>query len=1377
MKVTSKSLKANNDAPEGIKTEGIKTRERVSVMFKMESILLNLCKNVACIIILLMLTSYSVASPSEQSKVHLPEYYFKVANTHYWFAIAEHGDMRQFHLAQVYLDSLQSSLLLKEFSDTTSHNYADVIHSLQQDIEYQRDMAHDTFNGVFPLGRFLKSTVFLDAGAAETYEFIDDPDVVAVSTAGESILHDLILPSRAALQYNVVFQSVPRRTDLENELRYIFNNSLRFYVSTDEATQSALDSLSWIDFSRGTFNTLIYRQLKETWQAQSILSVLIDQLFVNAEDYFYEIKASLYKDDGSNVSTSFKVLTVCHDRRQFLPFLIASQFIFLLLAYVGYAFGQRLRGIQERGINLIVIPLVGFLAGRITPWILFPLMSTIKPPAENLAILSFWWAALAGIALFTAPLLIYRLISQRLAQFAPVLIAENRWGAMGIAIGFGTSSYLVVPLLIYLGNEAWLHIILISLSLVSVAHMLGRNLDGNDPYPEKLIVIPILLSIVMGMVLLHLDVLYSFGGAILSIVPAFVIDFWNRKENKPPRVLSPQSKQTQQTSSCPKTLDELIETASKPPFLERVELNTLMENLDQGSLSGFKSAVIIGQRGVGKTALLREVITVLSEGSHVEVLYGECETSSGEGVPESYSPFRQAISQHFGINLLGDPQNQMKIVDQALGDIFDSVVPFGSLIFPPSNSESQVTASKNELYFSILKSIKRLSQKATVLLVIDDIQHIDSYSEDLLEFITRQLEIQTASKDTGSAHPGGVILLAAGDKEALDKVDRFGFSGHILTLETPTVETRERLLVQTLGFAPSTAARIVEYTGEGIADSGGLHWLLEVVSFLAGKGTFIKMGEGFEFAPEYRKSKKLPIPDGIRNILLARLHEFPRYKSVIECAACLGLEFSAENISRALDLNRLDVLNLLEEIERETGILLDDKAKDDHFRFKSTYILDIIRAELSISGHGPTNTNTPQLVREYHARVANALEKDLTKSNSAIFDVANHYYAAGRNWLDKAVEFNLKAAHSASAMFAHDDAREYIQHARECADVTGTNGSIEDELIRIELHEAHVENNPEIHRKVRDQVEEYLLHNPNPEIDLLILFVRNRYEAASRLRGEIDFSEAEKLAERALEKAETQLQEAEARHFLGLSLEISDDQSRWKRANELEKALDLINTATDQDIRAISLKGRVLNSLAEELSYIAGADSKRIEDLYKLSLDIRSANATFDLPGQARSLGGLGRLYTRLERLEEAHTCFLADLDISEKIGDSGGQVLMHSLLGANLIARGNREGIQDKNQKELLKQAVDHYRSSYSLASGGMNKVFAAGGMLDAYSALEDLPEIENAGKLLLDSIPDSGLPKFCIHSTLGILGRVASQQKTDWLLECKSKLEGMLR
>ena len=86
-----------------------------------------------------------------------------------------------------------------------------------------------------------------------------------------------------------------------------------------------------------------------------------------------------------------------------------------------------------------------------------------------------------------------------------------------------------------------------------------------------------------------------------------------------------------------------------------------------------------------------------------------------------------------------------------------------------------------------------------------------------------------------------------------------------------------------------------------------------------------------------------------------------RYRAVLACAACGcdGREFRVSVLADALNRTCLDLLIVLDEIERTTGMVHDVRDRDDVYAFHSSFLLEVIRGRLGIAGHGRAQRRRP----------------------------------------------------------------------------------------------------------------------------------------------------------------------------------------------------------------------------------------------------------------------------------------------------------------------------------------------------------------------------------------------------------------------------------
>ncbi len=751
---------------------------------------------------------------------------------------------------------------------------------------------------------------------------------------------------------------------------------------------------------------------------------------------------------------------------------------------------------------------------------------------------------------------------------------------------------------------------------------------------------------------------------------------------------------------------------------------------------------LTGAAGIGKTATAVEVIGKLKkesndQGIRIEELFGECPEPAGE-VQVAYAPFQQALARHFHINLLAPSENQVKKMESALDGILDTI-PFSNLLFPPMDDEKAAAATKEQIFISIARVIKNLGKKSGVVIFIDDVHWIDPASRELLQFLLNEFPL-------GSPIPV-VFILTGRDKEIMSEL---GMEGVCLEVLPPDEEGRLKILVSSLGLSPGVAKYIVKRANFKGLERGELFWLFHIVSFLARKGAFQKLDDEFVWAAGI-DTNDLPIPSEFKTAVEEQLREHPRYRSILECAACLGLEFSAEVIADSLERPRLEILEILEQIENETGLLIDVRETDDIYAFRSSFVLETIRKQ-RISGLGPKSEDVPQIIREYHRRLASSLEKTLELSHNKLFEVANHYYASGLARADEALKYCLKAAKASIAMYVPAEARRYLDMAVECAEVQGCDGEYDEEFLLIECEIAHIggENLSETAEKCLD----FLENNPWISVNTLISLARACYDAGAASRDQTLFAKAVEIGKKIIERGTPGIEKAEGYHFVGISLPVKPPDIRIKN---LRKAVEELGSASKDAIQEQALLARLLNSLAEQLSYGSLEDKAEAKTIFNRSIQIKIRPDINDLPGLARSYGGLGRLALNDGMHSEAREYFLKDLSLSEEIGDMGGQSFMNSLLGKCLIL------------EERHEEALGYYRRAFDLAQGTKNRYFAAAGYLEVLGTLGKKEEIDEFGNSLAALARDEQIPEDCVGVLIRALDLCSEHTPDAWLKELK--------
>jgi len=1228
---------------------------------------------------------------------------------------------------------------------------------VKEDLNLQIDGARGTLAEVFPLNRFLTSPLFADSGPTAIYRLIDDPAIKATKDAAADLAAQVGELEKKSGPLPVVFTVVPpgqtgqdlfQARALERAARQAFRESPRFRLPTNAELTEALTSgetetpsTALEDFHAGRITPAVKERLRKAFVPR-LLVVVVRQADVIAGICCFRTEGQLL--DANKPQETFSTIGIGCDRRDRLAWIVWVNAVLLVMAYAAYALivqtHRNMAGGSSRT-TLFVLPAIAFIVGRTLPYAVSPLLGSIRLPAATPVLASFWIAPLAGLGFLAAPLAAYWLVAPWFAELWPSLSPARRGGALFAAMGTGIAAYLAGPLLLYAGNHPAIDAMLMSISVVAVAYLFGRTLDYSDPLPLPLVFVPLMLAMPAGAALLHADTLWL-GIAMVSIVAtgaAVVVGSAMHRKHCLRNAQSNRSASPPDPAAIggriPADAQELVRRAENPDYQQFPSFDRAWERMSDFLAGHCCHLGLFGPRGAGKTATIGAITTRLvraSErlGSRPALLCGSCAQPIGE--PISYAPFREALAQHFEVNLLAPPGPKIRQISEALGGVFGSVVPFGRILFPHSAGAGDAEARPDEIHASIAWMLRRLSKSRPVLLFLDDVQWLDEASAALL---TRLL----AEFPAGSSTPVAVMLVA-NSKSCLADLG-FDVTQHGIEIAYPSVAQEAHILARGVGLQAAVADEILARTGAARETEGGLLWPLQVTANLARAGALARGEEGFAWAGGAWPAD-FAIPAHMQAAIQQQWEAVPQYHAVLACAACGcdGREFRVSVLADALNRTCLDLLLVLDEIERTTGMVHDVLDRDDVYAFHSSFLLEVIRGKLAIAGHGPRQANVPQIVREYHARLAIALEAALKTSRSKLDEVANHFYAAGARHAAEGVEYCLEAARASAAGYDFRRAGKYLEMAEQCAEFSAAGPLVEMEKQVIRCQEAQVASQGERRSEAATAELAYLKEHPGAPARLVLAVARLCYDVGHRRREPKWYEDAARLCRQIVAHPASPREEAEARHIMAVS---QPAERHAERIAELRTAYGLLEHAAAADREASRWLAQIVTSLAKELSKGTDDEQSEAKRLFECRLQWDAQRQLGDLRGTAMAVAGLGRLewYAEPKDVAAAEKHFERNLEISAAIGDIIAQVKMHSLLGACALERGD------------LEQALMHYQRSSDMAGDPIDRCFAAVGLLACYQRQNRPDQFAVVAQQLLELLDHEKIPPDCESQLQAVL------------------------
>jgi len=397
-----------------------------------------------------------------------------------------------------------------------------------------------------------------------------------------------------------------------------------------------------------------------------------------------------------------------------------------------------------------------------------------------------------------------------------------------------------------------------------------------------------------------------------------------------------------------------------------------------------------GDEGIGKTMLIEKFKD--DADSNVHVFYGDCDQDPG-GSPIPYEPFQQAFNTELGagrfdsgdigaVEVLG----KLRTVagHTAAGGLVNAIT--GSI---DSNFKgARVNEIMNVLnaYFNELVK-KEKDPQLKIVFVLEDIQWLDDKTEELFKEFVNRMVVRAIKGDfkftivtTEATSKEGTKGESAGDRvkewlakkakisEQIKESKWIGTEGELpLNMLAGSTFVEELLKKKNCGvfIAPNS----IEAINKNIGESDGVNprHVLQVLIVLLKKGWFTDKNNILTLSEEVNWDS-IPLRADKEN------YYFDKFKALdkellkfLGSAAFIGLKFEAAVLSKLWKIERLELIHMLLEVEKE-GLVIDLSDNDDWYAFTSKKVRDVLkRFVIKDAGQG----KKPQIVKEYHKEIIN----------------------------------------------------------------------------------------------------------------------------------------------------------------------------------------------------------------------------------------------------------------------------------------------------------------------------------------------------------------------------------------------------------------------
>ena len=497
--------------------------------------------------------------------------------------------------------------------------------------------------------------------------------------------------------------------------------------------------------------------------------------------------------------------------------------------------------------------------------------------------------------------------------------------------------------------------------------------------------------------------------------------------------------------------------AEQVPFVfvsRESELNWLDEQFNFALQGQGRVAFVSGDAGSGKSTLLRAFARQASEAHDgLLIAWGSCNAFSGRGDP--YLPFRDVLS-----TLTGEVENAwsagtiskkqaraiwqaMPVAIQALLDhgpnLLDTLVSRMSLLsraektFPAGDPllerlKEQVAMTpatgemeQTQLFEQATIVLRRLSTRQPVVILLDDLQWVDSGSINLLFHLGRRLA-GTRVLLVG-AYREDELTTGAGDKRhpLLPLLEEFkGAYGDIFL---DLSQEKDRSFVDQ--FIDSQPNRLDNSFRDTLFAQTGGHPLftVELLRDMQERGALLLDVDG-----KWVTGSKLDwaiLPARVEGVIEARIGRLEEeLRDILTVAAVEGEDFTAQVVARVQQLQERQLLRTLSlELERRHQLVKERPALHfgrlnlSRYRFAHALFQQFLYNDLS-----------PGERRLLHGEIAAILEELYAERLDEItVHLAWHYAEAGDG--DKALPYLLQAGDNARVLFGFDEAIQHYERA------------------------------------------------------------------------------------------------------------------------------------------------------------------------------------------------------------------------------------------------------------------------------------------------------------------------------------------------------------
>jgi len=438
-----------------------------------------------------------------------------------------------------------------------------------------------------------------------------------------------------------------------------------------------------------------------------------------------------------------------------------------------------------------------------------------------------------------------------------------------------------------------------------------------------------------------------------------------------------------------------------------VEIGILLKRWQQAAQGEGQAILVSGEAGVGKSRVLRGFYDAVKTQLPNRVVYF-CSPYHRD------TPYFAAIEQLERSLRIARSDSSAQKLDKLEQVIRDLGLALGTFV-PPlaallglqvgeryAGVYSAPEDRKKRTFEAIMGVIDAMTQRAPVLMIVEDLQWVDPSTMDLLKLIA---DWATNKK----------LLLVCTHRP--DFEPRWDALPHVVPVRLGRLDRKEsaELITRVAG-----GKRLPDEVTEHIIErTDGVPLFVEELTKTVLESSLLKdNGDG------YVLSGPIParaIPDSLQDSLMARLDRLAPVKEVAQLAAALGRRFSQDLLARVSKLAESTLNDALSQLMEAELVYRRGLPSELVYEFKHALVREAAYNSLLRSKR-----------QQLHVEIARILEEqfpDAVEANPEL--LSHHYQSAGLT--ERAIPYSIRAGDIATSRYASTEAGAHYQAALEMA--------------------------------------------------------------------------------------------------------------------------------------------------------------------------------------------------------------------------------------------------------------------------------------------------------------------------------------------------------